>query len=57
MKWKGQEEIRFAPGMFKPDAADFFSYALLFWLPDGEEIDPKTMEAELLTYYRSSEPM
>lgn len=52
MKWKGQEEIRFAPGMFKPDAADFFSYALLFWLPDGEKIDPKTMESELLTYYR-----
>lgn len=52
MKWKGQEEIRFAPGMFKPDAPDFFSYALLFWLPDGEKIDAKTMETELLTYYR-----
>jgi hypothetical protein len=52
MKWKGTEELRFAPGMFKADAADFFSYALLFWLPDDAEIDTKTMERELLAYYR-----
>jgi hypothetical protein len=29
MKWKGNEVLRFAPGMFKADAPDFFSYALL----------------------------
>jgi hypothetical protein len=52
MKWKGTEELRFAPGMFKADAADFFSYALLFWLPDDQTVDPKTMERELLAYYR-----
>ncbi len=52
MKWKGAEELRFAPGMFKPDAADFFSYALLFWLPDDQKTDPKTVEKELLAYYR-----
>jgi hypothetical protein len=52
MKWKGAEELRFAPGMFKPDAADFFSYALLFWLSDDQKIDSKTMEKELLAYYR-----
>jgi len=52
MKWKGAEELRFAPGMFKADAADFFSYDLLFWLPDDAEIDAKTMEEELLAYYR-----
>jgi hypothetical protein len=52
MTWKGTEELRFAPGMFKADAADFFSYALLFWLPDGQKIDPKTMDKELLRYYR-----
>jgi hypothetical protein len=52
MKWKGTEELRFAPGMFKADAADFFSYALLFWLPDDAQIDGKTMERELLAYYR-----
>src|ERR1700686_4518574 len=52
MKWKGTEELRFAPGMFKANAPGFFSYALLFWLPDDAEIDAKTMEGELLTYYR-----
>jgi hypothetical protein len=52
MTWKGVEELRFAPGMFKADAADFFSYALLFWLPDGQKTDPKTVEKELLAYYR-----
>src|SRR5580693_3092062 len=52
MTWKGAEELRFAPGMFKAAAADFFSYTLLFWLPDDQEIDSKTMEKELLAYYR-----
>ena len=52
LKWKGTEELRFAPGMFKADAPDFFSYAMLFWLPDDTEVDAKTMERELLTYYR-----
>ena len=52
MKWKGTGELRFAPGMFKADAPDFFSYALLFWLPDDAAIDAKTMERELLAYYR-----
>ena len=27
MDWRGAVELRFAPGMFKADAADFFSYA------------------------------
>ena len=52
MKWKGTEELRFAPGMFKANAPDFFSYAMLFWLPDDAEIDAKAMERELLAYYR-----
>ena len=52
MKWKGTEELRFAPGMFKADAPDFLSYALLFWLPDDTAIDAKAMERELLVYYR-----
>lgn len=52
MKWKGSEELRFAPGMFKADAPDFFSYALLFRLPADSEIDVKAMEREMLAYYR-----
>lgn len=52
MKWKGTEELRFAPGWMKADADTFFSYALLFWLPDDQKVDPRTMEQELLSYYR-----
>jgi hypothetical protein len=52
MTWKGTEELRFAPGMFKANDPDFFSYALLFWLPDDADIDAKTIERELLAYYR-----
>jgi hypothetical protein len=50
--WKGTEELRFAPDWMKADGNTFFSYALLFWLPDDQKIDPKTMEKELLAYYR-----
>jgi hypothetical protein len=46
MKWKGTEELRFAPGMFKAGAPDFFSYALLFWLPDDADTDAKAMEGK-----------
>ena len=52
MKLKGVEEIRFAPGMFKPDSESFFSYAFVFWLPGNEPLDAKTIHAEIMTYYR-----
>jgi hypothetical protein len=52
MKWKGTEELRFAPGTFKANAPDFFSYAMLFWLSDDAKINAHTMETELLAYYR-----
>jgi len=52
MNWKGSEELRFAPGMFKANAPDFFCYAFLFWLSDDAEVDGKTLERELLAYYR-----
>ncbi len=52
MKWKGTEELRFAPSWMKSDGDTFFSYTLLLWLPDDQKIDAKTIEQELLTYYR-----
>lgn len=52
MKLKGREVIRFAPGMFQPQSDSFFSYAFVFWLPDRKSLDAKTIEAELLTYYK-----
>jgi hypothetical protein len=52
MKWTGFEEVRFAPGMFRPDAEDFFTYCFVFCLPKQSAPDQKTMTAELLKYYR-----
>ena len=52
VRWKGIEELRFAPDWLKAGSDNFFSYAMLFWLPEDEKIDAKTMERELLAYYR-----
>jgi len=52
MKLKGIEEIRFAPGMFKPDTETFFSYAFVFWLPGDKPIEADTIHSEIMTYYR-----
>jgi hypothetical protein len=52
MTWKGVEELRFAPGMYKPESESFFSYAILFWLPGEQKVDAKTMEQEMLAYYK-----
>ena len=49
---KGMEEIRFAPGMFKADKEDFFSYVLVFWLPETKPLSKQQIQDELLKYYR-----
>ena len=52
MNWKGDEELRFAPGMFKAKAPDFLSYAFLFCLSGDTQADAETLQRELLAYYR-----
>jgi hypothetical protein len=52
MAIKGVEVIRFAPGMFDPQAEDFFSYALVFWLPETKPLTEKQLHDEFLKYYR-----
>jgi hypothetical protein len=52
MKLKGVEVIRFAEGMFQPGAKDFFSYVIVFRLNDQPKLAEKTLQQELLTYYR-----
>jgi len=44
---QGVEELRFAPGMFKPDAPGYWSYAFALWL-DGE---PTLGQAELERFF------
>ena len=48
---KGIEEILFAPGMFKADEKDFFTYVFLFALEQKPELTAEVLRKELLTYY------
>ncbi len=52
LKLEGVEEVRFAPGMFRPEAKDFFSYVIVFRLDGQPKLPQKTLEKELLVYYR-----
>lgn len=52
MKLKGVEEIRFAPGMFKPESESFFSYIFVFAVPGDSALTKEVIQGELLTYYR-----
>tara|TARA_R110002096_G_scaffold112163_16_gene244495 strand:+ start:1156 stop:1755 length:600 start_codon:yes stop_codon:yes gene_type:complete len=50
--WNGVEQIRFAPGMFKAEADDFFSYVLVFLLEPGSDVSETGLTRELLTYFK-----
>lgn len=52
LKWHGFESIRFAPGMFRPDAESFFSYVLVFILAADDDIGDEAIHSQVLTYYR-----
>lgn len=52
MKLQGVEDIRFAPGMFDGKSDEFFSYAILFWVPEKQVVTKQLLEQELLTYYQ-----
>ena len=49
---QGVEELRFAPGMFKADDPDYFSYAFLMWLEGSVSFEPQALEKDLLKYYK-----
>jgi hypothetical protein len=52
MKWKGEEHIRFAPGMMKPASDSFFSYAFVFELEAKPALTDAVVKEEFLKYYR-----
>ena len=52
MSTKGVEDIRFAPGMFKADAEDFFSYIFVITSTTGQQFDTAFIRSELLLYYQ-----
>lgn len=48
---KGIEEILFAPGMFKADQPDFFTYVFLFAVEAKPVLTSEVLQKELFTYY------
>ena len=52
MKLKGEEVIRFAPGMFQPGSDSFFTYVFAFEVEPRPELTEKILKDEFLKYYR-----
>ena len=52
LDYRGAEELRFAPGMFKPEAGDYWSYAFMMWLEGSVSVDARSLERDLLKYYK-----
>jgi hypothetical protein len=49
--YEGLEELRFAPGMFKTDQEDFWTYAFVWWIPSATELNAEILEADMNAYY------
>jgi hypothetical protein len=52
IKYQGFEELRFAPGMFKPDSDTYFTYAFFWCLNGDEKITPAILESNLTIYFK-----
>ena len=50
--YKGVEELRFSPGMFKKDSSDYFSYAFVARLDNITTIKLSEIKNYLLTYFK-----
>ena len=50
--YKGAEELRFAPGMFQKDSANYFTYVFVIQLEGVASISQSDIEDYLLNYYR-----
>jgi hypothetical protein len=50
--YKGVEELRFSPGMFNKDSADYFSYAFVAQLDGVTSISKDEIRNYLLVYFR-----
>lgn len=52
VKYKGLEELRFSPGMFKKDAPDYFTYAFAARFDDTKRVSQADIREYLVTYFR-----
>lgn len=49
--YHGVADYAFAPGMFQPHDEDYFTYAMVFWLPIETQVDRQKLEEDLETYF------
>jgi hypothetical protein len=52
LEYEGLEELRFAPGMLQEGSADFWSYAFLWWVPEGTRFETERLQTDLEHYFR-----
>lgn len=52
LELQGVEELRFAPGMFKPDRPGYWSYAFVWWLDGEPALGQAELERSLLRYFQ-----
>jgi hypothetical protein len=51
LPYKGVEELRFSPGMFKPDQPGYWSYAFVWWLDGRPTLDATELSSSLQRYF------
>ena len=52
LEYEGLEELRFAPGMFQEGSADFWSYAFVWWVPEGTGFETERLQKDLERYFQ-----
>lgn len=52
LSYRGQEELRFAPGFFTPGARTFWSYDFIWWLEEEPKFDATSISSALQEYFR-----
>ena len=52
LKYEGLEELRFSPGMFEEGSPQFWSYAFVWWLPAGTQLEASQLEQDFIAYFR-----
>jgi len=52
MEYRGFEELRFGPGMFKPGSETYWTYAFFWWVDGKQEFDAETLKRDLERYYK-----
>jgi hypothetical protein len=52
MAWKGAEDIRFAPGMYREPSEMFFTYAFVMLLEEGSDVSAEALQREVLLYFQ-----